>query len=802
MTNASDMQSISSTARSSLQAQPPSGLPHRADIEDSVALRILVQALVVVGIIATDMAALDVTAAWQITSYWAIPISIAGAAWSWRTRRRRNIPVKFLLAIGMLLSLFFFFSRLLGTLNDTRLALAQLLIQLQVLHSFDLPRRKDLGYSMVIGLILLGVAATLSQTLMFAPALLVFIAIALPMMVLDYRSRLGIVGDRQSAQPIRANLLAVMPLTPKQLGILFATVLGLGLVIFAFMPRLPGYQLRTFPVSAPVEFQGEFDATRVVNPGYVREGRQGNGGNGNQVGTDAAGQRDPQQARIGAPGSLDPVQYYGFNTEINQNLRGQLKPQVVMRVRSQAAGYWRVMGFDRYTGRGWEVSRNAEARTVTRPEWTYQFFLERPYTLNRFREVVQTYTIVSEEMPNIIPALVQPKELYFPTRQIGIDPEGSLRSPLALTEGFTYTVISEVPYRDRSRLRTASTDYAKGIKNYYLQLPSRIVQRIRQKTEEILATSDQPLDSPYEKALFLTQYLKQNYEILPEMPFWELNQDMTEAFLFVYRGGYADHFSTTLTVMLRSIGIPARLATGFGPGEFNPFTGFYVVRNTDAYAVTEVFFPQFGWFAFDPIPGHELYPPSIEDYESFTVLESFWKWVAGWLPTPLRGWLNQVIAVVMDFLGQMIGWFFALLSQGWLGILIALIMATAIGFCGWLLWASWQAWCYHRFLATLPPMERLYRQMVNWLAMQGYGKRAADTPLEYARTIRQHYPESTAQVVDDISTAYVRWRYGGQAGNVGYLSRQFKTLQRQLINRQRSSKPAPSLPNSRTSENS
>jgi len=49
--------------------------------------------------------------------------------------------------------------------------------------------------------------------------------------------------------------------------------------------------------------------------------------------------------------------------------------------------------------------------------------------------------------------------------------------------------------------------------------------------------------------------------------------------------------------MLRSIGIPARLVAGFSPGEFNPFTGLYVVRNTDAYAMTEVYFPKYGWFA-------------------------------------------------------------------------------------------------------------------------------------------------------------------------------------------------------------
>ncbi|MEO0968426.1 MAG: transglutaminase, partial [Cyanobacteria bacterium J06639_18] len=83
------------------------------------------------------------------------------------------------------------FGRLIGHYNNTRLVLAQLLIQLQILHSFDLPRRKDLGYSITIGLILLGVAASVSQTLAFAPILLIFLAIALPTLVFDYRSRLG-----------------------------------------------------------------------------------------------------------------------------------------------------------------------------------------------------------------------------------------------------------------------------------------------------------------------------------------------------------------------------------------------------------------------------------------------------------------------------------------------------------------------------------------------------------------------------------------------------------------------------------
>ncbi|WP_143755507.1 transglutaminaseTgpA domain-containing protein, partial [Gloeocapsopsis sp. IPPAS B-1203] len=158
------------------------------EVEESRLLRSLVQALVIVGIIATDVAAET-----QF-SLWAVPLSIVGAVWAWYRRHDRNVPTKFCIAIAMLAALAVFFGRLLGELHDTRVLLAELLIQLQVCHSFDLPRRKDLGYSIVIGLILLAVAGTLSQTLTFAPMLLLFLAIALPVLVLDYRSRLGIEG--------------------------------------------------------------------------------------------------------------------------------------------------------------------------------------------------------------------------------------------------------------------------------------------------------------------------------------------------------------------------------------------------------------------------------------------------------------------------------------------------------------------------------------------------------------------------------------------------------------------------------
>ncbi|MBD2489131.1 DUF3488 and DUF4129 domain-containing transglutaminase family protein [Aulosira sp. FACHB-615] len=736
-------------------------------VEDSVPLRVLVFGLIVMGIVAVDIAA-DTK-----FSFWAVPLSVVGGIWSYRYRRSQNIPVKFCIAIGMLVSLGAFFGQVLGELNDTRLALAELLIQLQILHSFDMPRRKDLGYSIVIGLILLGVAATLSQTLAFAPVLLLFLAIALPTLVLNYRSQIGLDESKVKREKAKESQLKSYLLF---YFLLFTLIVGLGLGIFAVLPRFPGYQLRTFPVSSPIEVKGSFTGRSIINPGYVRQGNSENQGNGTE------------NSQNGQPGKLNESFYYGFNSQMNQNLRGSMTSKVVMRVRSQVEGFWRVLAFDRYTGKGWEISRNDNVTTLKRSPWSYQIYLSPPPTTAKTREVVQTYTVVAD-LPNLIPAMSYPKEIYFPTPIIAVDQENGLRSPVALAEDLTYTVISEVPYRDRTLLGKATTNYPKNITKYYLQIPPEISPKVRKLTEEILANYhrnnvskvSKTLDATYEKVLYLAQYLKQNYSIPQnplEFPYLGDKEDLVEAFLFKYKGGYPDHFSTVLTVMLRSIGIPARLVAGFGAGEFNPFTGMYVVRNTDAYAMTEVYFPKYGWFTFDPIPNHPLIPPSVEDSQTFSVLRQFWNWVAGWLPSPVTGFLNTFFGKLLGWIFKAIAWFFALFAQGWLGVLTGLTLGTTIAFFGWLGWVQWRKWLKSRWLSKLPPMERLYQQMLQWTASKGLGKHPSQTPLEYAQVSYQHHPPATAQVIDEISQAYVTWRYGGQTPNLQQLRQKWQEIKK------------------------
>jgi protein-glutamine gamma-glutamyltransferase len=727
------------TRRDALRSPSPA-------VEDSLWLRIAVQALVSVGIAATDVAASS------MNSLWAIPFSIAGATWSWYGRRRRNLAAKFGIAIGMLAVLGLMLSRLLGNAGDSRLLLADLLIQLQVLHTFDLPRRKDLGYSAVIGLILMGVAATISETMAFGGFLVLFAAIALPVLLLDYRSRLGLGTIR--LQPFSV-------LSPRRLGMLLGAILGLGLLIFAITPRLPGYQFRTLPVSGEVAMpQGKFDPAQVFNPGYVRTGRGGKAGTAGGE-TMSSGQGQSFSAKF----------YYGFNEEMNQNLRGSLKPEVVMRVRSQSEGFWRVMAFDRYTGQGWKVSRNKETNIVRRPSWSYRFVLPPLQSQSHTKEVVQTFSILTE-FPNLLPSLSQAREVYFPTQEIAVDAEGGMRSPGPLEEGLTYSVVSDVPYRDRSRLNRTPTTYSRTIRENYLQIPGAIAPQIRQIAEQLLAKSQRPLPTPYEKSLYLTQAIKQGYALQANIPSLQPNQDLAIAFLTDWKGGYPDHFASVLTLLLRSIGIPARLATGFSPGEFNPFTGLYVVKNTDAYALSEVYFPKQGWFAFDAIPGHDLYPPSVEVDQTFSVLRQFWNWVAGWLPSPMVGWMSGAIV----FLGAQFSRVLGLFSQGWAGILKLSLLSFGFGIGIWGLWHAGRTIQNFDRLRRLPPMARLYQQMLRILAEQGLQKHPSETPLEYLQQVRSACPEAKADIVAELSQAYVAWRYGESLPDIQHLQKRLQQL--------------------------
>ena len=102
-------------------------------------------------------------------------------------------------------------------------------------------------------------------------------------------------------------------------------------------------------------------------------------------------------------------------------------------------------------------------------------------------------------------------------------------------------------------------------------------------------------------------------------------------FLFTRRKGHCEYFASAMAVMLRSLEIPARMATGFQSGVYNPVSDLWLVRASDAHSWVEAWIPGRGWTTFDPTPP-DPNPPGFALLTRLTLYldaaETFWQqWV-------------------------------------------------------------------------------------------------------------------------------------------------------------------------------
>lgn len=270
--------------------------------------------------------------------------------------------------------------------------------------------------------------------------------------------------------------------------------------------------------------------------------------------------------------------------------------------------YWRGRVYDRFEDGRWLTSDTAwkyyEARDgyFKIPDAEKRrnlYFTFNVYTKGQIILYTAAQPVWVSHSANIIHTQVPTEEA-----DAGVMDIVTLQASPSLEAGETYRSNALLADPTILELRAAGQEYPEWVTDKYLQLPADFSARIQALALEITA----PYNNPYDKTAALTNYLRSEIEYTTSISFPENTVDRLEYFLLKGKKGFCNYYASAEVLMLRSAGVPARLAVGFAQGEgddTNLKNIFYTVRERDAHAWPEVYFPGHGWIEFEPTGNQE-----------------------------------------------------------------------------------------------------------------------------------------------------------------------------------------------------
>ena len=542
--------------------------------EDSVRLRVIVALAVEVGI----GALLFEGGVSPVVGAAALVLAPIGYLFSYLRRSSPAIVTKIAISVGLLAALAQFLqtARFAQSVDAARLPLAGLFLWVQVLHAFDVPRRRDLGFSIVSSTTLIAAAGALSLTTSFLWFLVAWAVAAGAWLWFSAHPR----GDDLTASAATRH---VAPARPRRIPVarsVAAAALASFLAafaVFAAMPRLPATFVRT-PTFSLGAHPPAPAGSALDNPGLP-----------------AAGEDGVVDFASGA--------YPGFSSVMDLRARGQLSDEIVFRVRADQAALWRGEVFDTYDGSLWTASDQdlasltavtAEPGALTVPPDDLGGIPQGPGA----RKMIQTF-YVDTLQPNVLFGAYQAQRVYFPAGGLRVDRYGSIRTPILLDEGLVYSVVSSTPTASPEMLRLLGRVPTAPEFDRYLQLPDELPRRVRDLAREI--TSHAPTE--YDKVVAVQSWLRENTVYDLGVPREPEGVDAIDHFLFETRRGFCEHVASAMALLLRAVGVPTRLVTGYGPGDRNPLTGYFEVKQANAHAWVEVYYHGAGWLPYDPTFG-------------------------------------------------------------------------------------------------------------------------------------------------------------------------------------------------------
>ncbi len=278
--------------------------------------------------------------------------------------------------------------------------------------------------------------------------------------------------------------------------------------------------------------------------------------------------------------------------------------------------YWRGYVYDTYTQQSWSNAR------IQSSEFTPDM---EPLRILEASHHIPARVTIKVQTPQSL--------LYMPSQPLWVSRPGRIEVASAPNEqrdvaawyaepqlfpGEQYIIQAALSNPSIQDLRAAGVDYPAWVVERYLQLPEDFSPRIRTLAKQITAGQD----TPYDQAAAITFYLRSELEYanpLPHPP--PADTDKLEWVLFESKQAFCNYYATAEVLMLRSLGVPARLAVGFAEGQleegkFDNET-LLIVRALDAHAWPEVYFPGIGWVEFESSSNQSpLVRPDIPERET------------------------------------------------------------------------------------------------------------------------------------------------------------------------------------------
>lgn len=312
-----------------------------------------------------------------------------------------------------------------------------------------------------------------------------------------------------------------------------------------------------------------------------------------------------------------PIKKTGYG-ENDERLGGpfQLDTTPVFYADIESTHYWRAETKDVYTGKGWEASDGVVQRfagELSTPLYEENVMLnEREATIEMAGFQSFSFLFYSGQPYN-----VHVNGTSLPLMENTLTGKVSTENERVHHYSFQY----DYPVFSIEELRNSDErPYPDHVKRYYLQLPETLPSRVGELAESV--TED--AQTAYDKARRIETYFSTNgyvYETR-NVAIPGRRDDYVDQFLFETKMGYCDNFSSSMVVMLRTLGIPARWVKGFTGGDFQEMIGDgkrrHLITNEHAHSWVEVYFPGSGWVPFEPTRGFVNPSQFVSTFENET----------------------------------------------------------------------------------------------------------------------------------------------------------------------------------------